>query len=306
MSIINKYIWIVGTLLKAGERGLSLKEINEQWVRNNDLSNGEPIPRQTFDRWKGRILDMFGVVIDCRLRGGYRYYIYNPDALQNGELTRWLLDTYATAGTLTQSMALKDRIIVEEIPSNRDFLTDIIQAMKENRVMQLTYRGFGRDEAHTFPTAPYCLKMFQKRWYMLALSVNEDMLRLYALDRMEDVEFTDERFALPEDFDAREHFSTFFGVVLDWDVAVERVVLRAYSEHAPYLRTLPLHTSQREIGSGDGYTDFELRLRPTYDFVMELLRVGSLIEVLEPQSLRDTMRGWIGDMSRMYDDGGRA
>ena len=68
-----------------------------------------------------------GVNIDCWLKGGYRYYISNPESLANGELLRWLLDTYSTANTLSQSTSLKDRILVEEIPSSRHFLTDIVE-----------------------------------------------------------------------------------------------------------------------------------------------------------------------------------
>ncbi len=126
MSVLNKYIWIVNTIHRAGERGLSLKEINERWVET-EQSYREPIPRQTFDRCKWSILDMLGVVIECHKKGGYRYYIDNPEVLRRGELRRWLLDTYTTYNALSHNIALKDRIIVDEIPSSRDFLTDILQ-----------------------------------------------------------------------------------------------------------------------------------------------------------------------------------
>jgi len=118
MKILNKYIWIIKVLHHAGRRGLSLKELNEKWVDNTDLSLGEPISRQTFDRWKGRILDLLGVLIECNLKDGYRYYIYNPQVLEDGEICRWLLDTYSTANTLSANVALKGRIMVECVPSS--------------------------------------------------------------------------------------------------------------------------------------------------------------------------------------------
>lgn len=302
MTTLEKYIWVVNVLYKAGDIGLSLKELSEKWCLDEEMSRGEPLSRQTFDRWKGNILMTLGVDIDCRLRGGYRYYIKNPGNLRDGGLCRWLLDTYSTANTLSHNMGLKDRILVEKMPSSRDFLTDIIEAMKENRVVSLTYRNFHRSESFTFTVAPYCLKMCQKRWYLLALSVNEERVRIYALDRMECVAVTEERFSLPADFDAEAYFSTFFGVVLDDSVPVERIVLRADSSHQHYLRTLPLHESQREIFTCDDHADFELTLRPTYDFCMELLRVGSMIEVLEPQSLRHEMHKWAKELWEMYEN----
>lgn len=302
MTTLEKYIWVVNALYNAGNKGLSLKELNEKWVGDITISGGKPLPRQTFDRWKGCILMAFGIIIDCRPQGGYQYYISNPEALRQGKLCRWLLDTYTTANTLSQNTILKDRILVEEIPSSRNFLTEIIKAMKESKIINITHKNFQCSNPFTFPVAPYCLKMFQKRWYMLAQSINDGNIRLYGLDRIVNIEETNESFILPKDFDAKSYFSSFFGIVLDADIPIQRIVLRADKYHQHYLRTLPLHESQREILTYDDYADFELTLRPTYDFCMELLRVGNMIEVLEPQSLRHEMHSWIKDLWKMYEN----
>ncbi len=299
MALLNKYTWVVSTLLRAGERGLSLKELNERWIKN-DLSYGKPIPRQTFDRWKGPILDTMGVVIECHQKWPYRYYISNPSVLEEGELGQWLLDTFNTFNSLSQHISLQDRILVEEIPSSRDFLTDILNAMHEGKVIEMVYKNFTGGETYTHRVAPYCVKMSMKRWYMLALNTYNNKLRLYGLDRIEGVCLTEETFQVPKDFNAREYFSTFFGVVHTEDVPVERIVVRAMSHHQNYLRSLPLHSSQKEIVTTEEYADFELHLRPTYDFCFELLSRGGMIEVLEPQSLRHTMHGFAWELWEMY------
>ena len=222
--------------------------------------------------------------------------------LREGELNKWLLDSFSTINTLSQSITLKNRILVEEIPSSKDFLKDIIGAMRDNKIIELTYKGFQRHHACTFPIEPYCLKMFQKRWYILTHSINDDEIRLYAMDRIESASVTDTCFTLPKDFDAKSYFASFFGIVLDKDIKEEKIVLRADRYHQHYLRTLPLHPSQREIYTSDEYADFELHLRPTYDFCMELLKVGAMIEVLEPQSLRHQLHGCIKDMWKIYEN----
>ena len=53
MSLIQKYIWVIKTIHRSGR--ITLKELNEKWRQNIDLSRGENLPRQTFDRWKGGI-----------------------------------------------------------------------------------------------------------------------------------------------------------------------------------------------------------------------------------------------------------
>ncbi|MCD8203269.1 MAG: WYL domain-containing protein, partial [Prevotella sp.] len=124
----------------------------------------------------------------------------------------------------------------------------------------------------------------------------------YGIDRIEEINIKHEHFKMADDFDAQEYFSTYFGVVHFEDVKVERIVLRADKYHLHYLRTLPLHESQKEIYTCDEYADFELHLRPTYDFCKELLRAGSQIEVLEPQSLRQEMHKMVSELWEMYKD----
>ncbi len=299
MTLINKYIWVVNTLLRAGRRGLTLRELSERW-ENYENGLGTPLARQTFDRWREGIQATLFVSISCDTKNGYRYFIENPSILTNGELSRWLLDTYTTAEALSGHAQLKSRILTEEIPSNRDWLKDIIAAMQENRVIKLTYCAFHSEESYTFPVEPYCLKMAEKRWYLLAHSINDDRMRLYGLDRIDYMSVTDERFSLPDDFDAREYFATFYGIVCGTGEPVRRIVVRAHGEHQHYLRSLPLHWTQKELTSTKDYADFELRLRPTYDFRMELMRQGCLLEVLEPRDLRREMREMAREMLDLY------
>ncbi len=294
-----KYVWVIKTLHEAGPKGITLVDINEKWRNHEDLSRGKDLPRQTFNRWKNDLEEVFGVMIECELKG-YHYYIANPEALERNGLSGWLLNTFATAGTLTRHMGIKARILVEEVPSSHDYLEDIIDAMQNDRVLEMTYQGFGKEKSHTFKVEPYCVKMFQRRWYLLARSPYYDKVLLYGVDRIENLSVTEEKFTLPKDFKAEEYFSTFFGIMLDEDVPVRRIVLRAYEKHKYYMRTLPLHHSQRELRDEGDYAEFELRLRPTYDFCMELLRAGSLVEVVEPKSLRNEMHGWVRGMWEMY------
>ena len=113
---------------------------------------------------------------------------------------------------------------------------------------------------------------------------------------------TDTCFTLPKDFDAKSYFSSFFGIVLDKDIKEEKscyVLTDIINIIFAHFHFTP---SQREIYTSDEYADFELHLRPTYDFCMELLKVGAMIEVLEPQSLRHQLHGCIKDMWKIYEN----
>ena len=298
MSLILKYIWVVKTIHRAGR--ITLKELNEKWRANVDLSRGEDLPRQTFDRWKGGILNLFGILIDCEQRGGYHYYIANPKELSEGKLRTWLLNTYGTAETLSSNLSIHDRILTENIPSSQDHLSTVLEAMKSNNMLHITFKAFTMKEPKRFLVEPYCVKMSAQRWYMLARNTEHKNLRLYSLDRIEAVEISNTRFVLPDDFNAKDYFAEFFGIVLDESVPLQTIILRADKYHQNYMRTLPLHPTQREIFACDDYADFELKLRPTYDFYMKLMSFGNMIKVLEPKTLQEEICKWLENTIEMY------
>lgn len=298
MSLILKYIWVVKTIHRAGR--ITLKELNEKWRANVDLSRGEDLPRQTFDRWKSGILDLFGILIDCEQRGGYHYYITNPKELSEGKLRTWLLNTYGTAETLSSNLSIHDRILTENIPSSQDHLSTVLEAMKSNNMLHITFKAFTMKEPKRFLVEPYCVKMSAQRWYMLARNTEHKNLRLYSLDRIEAVEISNTRFVLPNDFNAKDYFAEFFGIVLDESVPLQTIILRADKYHQNYMRTLPLHPTQREIFACDDYADFELKLRPTYDFYMKLMSFGNMIKVLEPKNLQEEICKWLENTIEMY------
>lgn len=298
MSLILKYIWVVKTIHRAGR--ITLKELNEKWRANVDLSRGEDLPRQTFDRWKGGILNLFGILIDCEQRGGYHYYIANPKELSEGKLRTWLLNTYGTAETLSSNLSIHDRILTENIPSSQDHLSTVLEAMKSNNMLHITFKAFTMKEPKRFLVEPYCVKMSAQRWYMLARNTEHKDLRLYSLDRIETVEISNTRFVLPDDFNAKDYFAEFFGIVLDESVPLQTIILRADKYHQNYMRTLPLHPTQREIFACDDYADFELKLRPTYDFYMKLMSFGNMIKVLEPKNLQEEICKWLENTIEMY------
>lgn len=300
MNQLQKYVWLIDTIRRAGK--ITHKDLSEKWERNKDLSDCKPLYRATFNRWRDAISEQFGIVIDCQRAGGYLYYISNPETIDDDRLKKWMLDSFATGNIIRESLAQKGRVLVDDIPSGREFLTTMLEAMKDGRVVNITYRQFRGGCPHTFPVEPYCVRLFENRWYVLAHN-HRDEIRIYCLDRMEDAEVTDETYRLPDDFDADDYFSTAYGIVIEHDIRPERIVIRANEFHKHYLMSLPLHRSQRLIEDFGEYADFELYLAPTYDFVMKLLQAGAMVEVISPASLRMTMKGWIGDMYELYKNG---
>lgn len=290
--LFNRYVWLVDTIYRAGR--ISFEEINERWQRSSLNDTGEELPLKTFHNHKNAIQQMFDINIECDRRGGYLYYIEHAEDMERGGVRTWLLNTFAVNHLINESHHLKRRILFEEIPSGQRFLTQIIEAMRDNLTLELTYQSFWNNTASTFEVAPYCVKVFRQRWYVVACSLSDERLRVYALDRIQELRTTENTFTLPEDFDPEAYFADSFGVVVDEKCAVERVKIRVQGIQRQYIRTLPLHASQKEVETAEDVSVFEFYLRPTLDFQQELLthavNAEEDIEVLGPQWLREHMQ----------------
>lgn len=155
----------------------------------------------------------------------------------------------------------------------------------------MTYQKFGQSDRYSTIIEPYAIKVFKQRWYLLAKTSKRDEPVIYALDRIVSLEETTDPFEYPSDFDTESFFKDCYGVICGTNDQPQRIVIRAYYPFINYLRTLPLHHSQKELASTSAYADFEFYLRPTFDFLQELLSQGHEVEVLEPISLRQEMKG---------------
>ena len=280
--IFYQYIWIINMLRAYGQ--LTFEQLNEKWMQDK-VTDGNALQRSSFNRHRDAILDMFGIIIECNKRT-YKYYIDNPEVMNDGSIERWLFSTLTVHGVLTDSVAVKERIVLENVPAGLEFLDTLIHAIKMGRKIVMTYQRFGADSYEKM-VAPYAVKLFHQRWYLLSHTGHH--YATYALDRMKAVSLTNEPFEMPADFSPQAYFAEYFGVLTD-NTPMAHVVVRAYDRTPNCLRTLPLHHSQCEIASTPDYTDFSFDLRPTADFLGELLSHGSDIEVLEPADVRQHMR----------------
>ncbi|MDE7347244.1 MAG: WYL domain-containing protein [Muribaculaceae bacterium] len=297
MTQLKKYIWLIDTIRRHGK--ISHKDLSDEWERNKDMSDYKPLHRGTFNRWRDAIRSKLGIDIECQTMGGYVYYIANPEIIDDNKLKRWMLDTFSVGNIIEGNLSLHNRILIEEIPSGRLYLIPIVEAIKRNKVVEMTYNSFKTGEISGSVVEPYCLKLFEGRWYLLARPKDKDRPEIYGLDRIESLKILEDTFKLPKDFSAADYFASMYGVVSD-KARPEKIVIRAYTQHRHYVNSLPIHHSQRLIEEHDDYADFELYVAPTYDFIMRLLHDGAWLEVLSPLSLRQAMKGWISDMYDLY------
>ena len=196
-------------------------------------------------------------------------------------VTEWMLNSAAMSNMLTDARSVSHRVFLEDVPSSRQFLATVINAIKEQKPLRFTYSNYTRSNpTPDVAVEPYFLKLFRQRWYVTGRNVAEDKIKTYALDRMAAVILLNDKFAMPDSFDPEQYFADCFGIMFSHAEA-KRVVIRVEARQAKYFRALPLHSSQQ---GDDPRQLFNIHLPPEAHrrlSAKELLSHGANLTVME-------------------------
>ena len=283
----NRYIWLLNTLLQ--HKQLSYEEINALW-RECCLGDGASLPLRTFHQHKSAVEELFGIEIKCNPSNGYRYYISSPDTLKNDSIRKWLLNSFTLSNMITAGHNMKGRILFEDIPQGTEYLQTVIEAMQKSKELQIDYQQFyGHRE--TFNIQPYAMKAYHQRWYVVGLIKELGGIRNIALDRTLEMNISNTSFTLPLNFNAEKYYAYTVGIYVNEVLKPTKVKIRAYGKQIEYLRSLPLHRSQKEGASKYGeFCEFEYKICLTPELSTHILAMGENIEVLEPVELREEIK----------------
>ena len=186
---------------------------------------------------------------------------------------------------LQGSREIASKILLEDVPSAREFLAPIIEALKVNHPIRFDYHPYTRTNPTPGVTIePYFLRIYRQLWYVTGRNTADGKVKTYSLDRMSNLTILTSTFTPPPDADPTEYFHDSFGIMVN-ESRPRTVKLMVESRQAKYFRALPLHHSQQEMVS-DSYSIFTYRLRITSDFVSAILSYGSAVTVVSPPELK--------------------
>ena len=298
MTPLKKYIWLVDTLMRGGETGLTLEQIGSRWNADDEMHDEGAFAKRSFHRHRNEIKDLFGIEIESYGNGHeFRYRI--ADDGKNDYFRRWLMDSIAVNRIVTDSKEVAQYVALE---SYHDVsLSTLLQAMKELRMVSFTYSPYWAEKPLLYYNfKPHALKMFERRWYLIGCYGSSREQRIFALDRISNCELQEDTYQRDPKFGLEEMFDGIYGITIEEDLPVESVWLKVDPYQAHYLRSLPLHKSQHEIGERDGCPVFSLRVQPSTDLKSKLLSMGQKVEVMKPESLRKWMQEEIKSMLSKY------
>ena len=173
--LLKRYLWLYDTLARS--RGLTREEISLQWEKSPLNELGEPLSERTFHEHKNAVMELFEVEISCNKKAGNRYTIDTNSIRGQKKINQWLLDNFTFNTLFHQYQDIHDRVIFEEVPSyDSVYLFELLDAIQQNRQIEIEYQSFALGGSATLRLYPFALRLFKQRWYLIAKEVKESDL----------------------------------------------------------------------------------------------------------------------------------
>ena len=323
---VKFYSWLIGLL---DRKHLTFEEIANEWRDANANQDEDELDKRTFHRYRENIQSQFGITVECDKSDGYRYYL-KRDPVENDDVTEWMLSSLRLA-SLGDMLKFHNKVMLDTPPYNTEYLDDILAAIDKQYLLKFKYvSGFGAES--DIVLQPAFVRYFKQRWYVIGVKSEErrvknssaevdgdadlnadvdekKLVRCLPFDRISFLKLICEKhplstkmkkFLTPENY-----YEDCFGIYRMEDVPVEKIRIRAFYPEYNYIEEVPLHESQQKVKeSKDGmYREYTLTIRPSRDFLQELLWHGRNLIVLKPESLRQEMIGILKDMTMSYETG---
>lgn len=195
-----------------------------------------------------------------------------------------------------------DFIEMEETPEikGKEHLSTIVEAIKNKRVLKITYCKFVSDIEEEHIISPFYLKEYQNRWYVMGWHHNYKAYRTFGLDRISKINAFHTYKYHTTDFDAKAYFRNVIGITAPENAEVKEIVLKFNNVQGKYVESKPMHHSQKIIGKTENSTIISVTLIPTYEFYAQVLSWGNEVEIVAPEAVRGHIKEMIQKTSQLY------
>jgi predicted DNA-binding transcriptional regulator YafY len=180
-----------------------------------------------------------------------------------------------------------------------DKIQPIFNAIVNKRVLEIEYKPYNKP-AFTLAFHPYYLKQYNNRWFVFGLN---QLLQIptwnLALDRINSISESTETY-LESQIDWEDHFYDIIGVSTPENGIPEKVELIFSADQASYIKTKPLHPSQKAHLIENDELLVVLNLIPNYELEMTLLSFGEKVKIVSPLSLKSKLKQRLNDAGKQY------
>jgi predicted DNA-binding transcriptional regulator YafY len=261
----------------------TFRELNNYLERESEIQGYEfVISQRTFQRDVNEIRSIYNVDIKSDKSSGL-YFIEEESELDDN---RQMLDAFNLYNALNLTTNYNKYIQFDtRMPKGTENLYGILHSIKNRHVIEITYKKYYETEEEKRTLEPYLLKEVKGRWYLLAKSIESNGLRTFGLDRIINLDIKKQRFPLSNSHNWEKYYYNSFGIIAPDGGKAEKIVFSFNVEQGNYIKSYPLHHSQKVIKETDDEIRFEITVFNTYDLIMELLSHTGEIKIHSPKTL---------------------
>lgn len=294
VGFIKRYLYIVDRLKSVPSDFQELHKYVMNRLENDDMDNNFEFSVRTFDRDKKDIFDLFGILIQYN-RKDKVYFI--EDEIEDPSVSR-MVEAFSIHQALKEGSKIAPSVYLESRKSSGTHLMNgLLYAIQNHLQIGFTHTKFWDEEITNRNVKPIAIKESQHRWYLIAFDNKDGNIKNFGFDRISDLRISDIKFkSFP--FDMDKEYQHAFGV--ETYAPAQKVVLEFSWQQGNYIKSFPLHSSQKTITDNDEKLVVELFIHPTNDLIMELMRFGSEVKVIEPEVLRNNIKDRVADMIKLY------
>lgn len=296
------------------------------------LANHLEVSRRTVERDLEQLRDqMHAPIVFDRLHRGYFFdgdYSLPPIRFTDGEIISMIIGQKLLArmegtetGTIFGDLRTKLECLLgeENSFSNRELeevisfgieplrgedrqvaynLTELQKALSQHHEVEMLYNSLSAGEKKKRVVRPYHLRFFNGVWYLIGYCLLHREVRIFAINRIENLRATETTFDYPEDFNIDEYLEGAWGIMRGRRYQVK---IRFDSYQARWIRERSLRDGERMEELKDGSIIFETIASGLTEITQWVLGFGSHAEVLEPAELRETIEKEILQMKDVYE-----
>ena len=288
-------------LLKS-KPGITKKKIIDVLQTNYDLN----ISERTLERDLKNLNQDFGFQIEYKSMDKGYFLEEDPDRIaafvKFAELSS-LADLYEKG--LKDYKTFKELIIPDDSSNFKgiDNMKLIITSISNKQQLSFTKINYNETIEKQYEVTPLILKEYLNRWYLIAVPNGMEEIRTFGLDRIQQLKVLKTNGVKVKD-EAKQlaQFKDIVGLNFNESDSVEEIVLKVDNTQIKYLRSLKLHHSQVcvENSNNTGWGTVTYKLKPNYEFEMQLLKLGAMVEVLKPLYFREKIANRIAEMNAIY------
>ena len=185
--------------------------------------------------------------------------------------------------------------------SGLEYISILFNSVVNEEVLSIRYKPFKNEKELTFILHPYHIKQYNNRWFLFGLNQENSLITNIALDRIIEINETNITHIKNTNIDFNEYFDDVIGVSIPYDTEEsKKIQVKINKSTWPYIKTKPLHGSQKTLEENDIYTMIELELVPNYELYSLIFSYGENIEIVSPSEMRQQFKARVHDLNRKY------